>query len=96
MQNRELNSLPPFPVTPRGVPRRSHLPTIEASLRYWESVHSRAVADDDFDVARTATGLTLALSPGSEPFSCMEVSPRRTWRPPYVLVLLLDDRAVGL
>jgi hypothetical protein len=36
------------------------LPTIEASLRYWESVRSRAVADHDYDVARTATGLWLS------------------------------------
>ena len=60
MQNRELNSLPPFPATPRGVPRLKHLPTIEASLRYWQSVRSRAVADDDHDLARTATGLWLS------------------------------------
>ena len=57
MQNRDLNSLPPFPVTPRGVPRLKHLPTIEASLRYWQSVRSRAVADHDPDLARTAAGL---------------------------------------
>jgi hypothetical protein len=60
MQNRELNSLPPFPGTPRGVPRRAHLPTIEASLLYWEAVRSRAVADNDYAVARTATGLWLS------------------------------------
>ena len=60
MQNQGLNSLPPFPATPRGVPRLKHLPTIEASLRYWQSVRSRAVADDDPDVARTAAGLWLS------------------------------------
>ena len=60
MQNRDLDSLPPFPVTPPGVPRLGHLPTVEASLRYWEAVHSRAVAEDDPDVARTATGLWLS------------------------------------
>jgi hypothetical protein len=36
------------------------LPTVEASLRYWEAVHSRAVADDDHDVERTAAGLWLS------------------------------------
>jgi hypothetical protein len=36
------------------------LPTIEASLRYWQSVRSRAVADHDPDLARTATGLWLS------------------------------------
>ena len=60
MQDRELDSLPPFPVTPPGVPRLGHLPTVEASLRYWEAVHSRAVADDDHDVERTAAGLWLS------------------------------------
>jgi hypothetical protein len=60
MPNRELDSLPPFPGTPPGVPRLKHLPTVEASLRYWEDVHSRAVADDDPDVARTAAGLWLS------------------------------------
>ena len=60
MQNQDPNSLPPFPVTPRGVPRLGHLPTVEASLRYWEAVHSRAVADDDPDLERTAAGLWLS------------------------------------
>jgi hypothetical protein len=60
MQYRDLNSLPPFPVPPRGVSRRGHLPTIEAGLRYWESICSRAAADHDPDVARTATGLWLS------------------------------------
>ena len=60
MQNRDLDSLPPFPETPRGVPRLGHLPTVEASLRFWEAVHSRAVADDDPDVERTAAGLWLS------------------------------------
>ena len=60
MQNRDLKSLPPYPETPRGVPRWGHLPTIEASLCYWQSVRSRAVADHDPDVARTATGLWLS------------------------------------
>ena len=60
MQNRDLDSLPPFPETPQGVPRLGHLPTVEASLRYWEAVHSRAVADDDQDVERTAAGLWLS------------------------------------
>ena len=60
MQDRELNSLPPSPETPRAVPRLGHLPTVEASLRYWEAVHSRAVADDDPDVERTAAGLWLS------------------------------------
>jgi len=36
------------------------LPTIEASLCYWQSVRSRAVADHEPDVARTATGLWLS------------------------------------
>jgi hypothetical protein len=36
------------------------LPTLEASLRYWEAVRSRAVADDDHDVERTAAGLWLS------------------------------------
>jgi hypothetical protein len=60
MQPRHLNSLPPFPVAPGGVLRWGHLPTIEARLRYWQSVRSRAVADHDPEVARTATGLWLS------------------------------------
>ena len=60
MQNRELDSLPPFPVTPPGVPRMGHLPTVEASLRYWEAVRSRAVADNDLDLEQTAAGLWLS------------------------------------
>jgi hypothetical protein len=47
MQNRDLNSLPPFPSAPCGVPRWGHLPTIEASLRYWQS--------ESFGTARDVT-----------------------------------------
>jgi hypothetical protein len=36
------------------------LPTVETSLRYWDAVHSRAVAEDDHDVERTAAGLWLS------------------------------------
>jgi hypothetical protein len=33
---------PPFPEHPPGVPRMTHLPSVEAGLRYWRAIHRHA------------------------------------------------------
>jgi hypothetical protein len=53
MPGRELEGLPPFPQPPPGIPRMEHLPTVEASIRYWEAVRDRAISARE----RTAMGL---------------------------------------
>jgi hypothetical protein len=60
MKDQNLNDLRPFPLPPLGILRSEHLPTIEASIGYWESVRARALADGDHGLVRTATGLRLS------------------------------------
>jgi hypothetical protein len=60
MKDQNLNNLRPFPLPPLGVLRSEHLPTIEASISYWESVRARALADGDHGLVRTAAGLRLS------------------------------------
>jgi hypothetical protein len=60
MQDHNLNGLPPYPSPPLGVLRSQHMPTIEASISYWESVRARALAEGDHNLVRTATGLRLS------------------------------------
>jgi len=60
MQSGDTDSLPPFPPSPSDIPRRKHLPTVEASIRYWEAVRVRALRAGDQGPAETATGLRLS------------------------------------
>jgi len=60
MRTGDTGSLPPFPPSPSDVPRRQHLPTVEASIHYWEAVRVRALRTGDHDLAETATGLKLS------------------------------------
>jgi len=59
MPARRVEGLPPFPEAPSGVPRMEHLPTIEASIRYWEAIRLLAIRSRDPALKRTATGLKL-------------------------------------
>jgi hypothetical protein len=60
MQSHDVNGLPFFPTPPAGILRRGHLPTVAASLRYWEAVRRRAIRAGDRGLERTATGLRLS------------------------------------
>jgi hypothetical protein len=60
MPTEGVESRPPYPQPPPGLPRLHHLPTIEASIRYWEAVHVRAIRSHNPDLARTAMGLRLS------------------------------------
>ncbi len=42
MENVGDGALPQFPAPPDGVARMEHLPTVEASIRYWEAVRVHA------------------------------------------------------
>jgi hypothetical protein len=57
MSFKDAKGLPPYPVPPPGVSRLAHLPTVEASIRYWEAVETRARQFNDHALARTAAGL---------------------------------------
>jgi hypothetical protein len=60
MKDQDLDDRRPFPLPPLVALRSEHLPTIEASIGYWESVRARALADGDHGLVRTATGLRLS------------------------------------
>ena len=51
------NSLPPFPISPDGVGRMEHLPTVEACIRYWEAIRVYAIRARNPALERTATSL---------------------------------------
>jgi hypothetical protein len=58
MPSKEHGSLPHYPNSPPpGVSRLDHLPTVEASIRYWEAIEARARRCNDFAMLRTAAGL---------------------------------------
>jgi hypothetical protein len=60
MPTEGVESRPPYPQPPPGRARLSHLPTVEASIRYWEAVRVRASRSHNPDLTRTAMGLRLS------------------------------------
>jgi hypothetical protein len=55
-----VESRPPYPQPPPGHARLDHLPTVEASIRYWEAVRVRAIRSHNHALERTALGLRLS------------------------------------
>lgn len=49
--------LPQFPKSPDGIARLEHLPTVEASIRYWEAVRLHAIRVGEPVLELTAIGL---------------------------------------
>ena len=43
MEDEGNERLPQFPSSPDGIARMEHLPTVEASIRYWEAVRLHAI-----------------------------------------------------
>jgi hypothetical protein len=70
----------PYPQTPPGIARLDHLPTVEASIRYWEAVRVRAMRSHDHDLEWTALGLRLSYEAARQVH--LESSPTQPWRPP--------------
>jgi hypothetical protein len=56
----EGGGLPPYPHPPPKIARLDHLPTVEASIRYWEAIEIRAARVNDYALWRTAAGLRLS------------------------------------
>jgi hypothetical protein len=60
MSARDVDGLPPYPDSPLGVPRVEHLPTVEASILYWDAMRHEAARTQDLAGYRTAVGLRLS------------------------------------
>jgi hypothetical protein len=57
MEATDDEGLPLFPASPEGVPRMNHLPTVKASIHYWDAVRARASSLDDLPRYRVAAAL---------------------------------------
>jgi hypothetical protein len=57
MSSKAVGGVPPYPTAPPGVSRLGHLPTVEASICYWEAIEKRARRINDYTLMRTAAGL---------------------------------------
>ena len=57
MEKQGDERLPQFPSSPDGIARMEHLPTVEASIRYWEAVRVYAIETRQPALELTAVGL---------------------------------------
>ena len=57
MQDNGNEQLPQFPSAPDGIARMEHLPTVEASICYWEAVRVHAIRAGQPDLELTAMAL---------------------------------------
>ena len=60
MSTQDVEGYPEYPNPPPGTSRRSHLPTVEASIRYWKAMEALAARIHDRALMRTAAGLRLS------------------------------------
>jgi hypothetical protein len=60
MPTEGVGGQPLYPQPPPGIARLNHLPTVEASISYWEAVHVRAIRARNPELERTALGLRLS------------------------------------
>lgn len=60
MSYKEAGGLPPYPQPPPQIARLDHLPTVEASIRYWEAIEARAARASNYALKQTAAGLRLS------------------------------------
>jgi hypothetical protein len=74
MSTEAVESLP-FPQPPPGIARLDHLPTVEASIRYWGAVRLRAIQSQDHDLERTALGLRLSYEAARQALSKSSPTP---------------------
>jgi len=77
VENEGNDIVPQFPLSPEGVARLKHLPTVEACIRYWEAIRLRAWrAGDDF-LIQLATGLKESYEEARQELTKAEQSQER-------------------
>ena len=57
MEDKGNERQPQFPLSPEGIARLEHLPTVEASIRYWEAVRLLAISASQPALEWIAMGL---------------------------------------
>ena len=65
MEEIDDDGLPQFPLSPDGVRRMEHLPTVKSSIQYWEAIRAHASDLEDFPRCRVAAALVRNLRGGT-------------------------------
>lgn len=82
MQDEGSDRLPEFPISPDGVSRMEHLPTVEASIRYWEAIRAHAIREGQPDLELTATALRDSYERARQELTSAERSQTKS-EPPH-------------
>jgi hypothetical protein len=72
---------PQFPSSPDGIPRMQHLPTVEASIRYWEAVRVHAIREGQPSLESTAMGLRCSYEQARQELTNAERSQKKNGPP---------------
>jgi hypothetical protein len=80
MLTEENETHPPYPQPPPGIARLEHLPTVEASIAYWEVVRVGAIRSCSPDLERTAEGLRLSYEAARQVLLKASPTPPRSRR----------------
>jgi len=77
VENEGNDIVPQFPLSPEGVARLKHLPTVEACIRYWEAIRLRAWRAGDDSLIQLATGLKESYEEARQELTKAEQSQER-------------------
>ena len=85
MEDESIERLPQFPSPPDGVARMEHLPTVEASIQYWEAIRVHAILTNQAALEWTADALRCSYEQARQELmdadqSQTKKAPRRTRR----------------
>ena len=85
------DGLPQFPSSPGGLARMKHLPTVEASIHYWEAVRVHAVRACNSALEWTAISLRSSYEHAREELRKAE-PPQKTMAAPCAQHRRVADR----
>ena len=81
MEDEGNERLPQFPSSPEGIARMEHLPTVEASIRYWEAVRVHAIRAGQPALELTAMGLRCSYEKVRQELTNAEQSQKKNAPP---------------
>ena len=81
MEDNGNERLPQFPSAPDGIARMEHLPTVEASIRYWEAVRVHAIEACQPALECTAMALQDSYEQARQKLSDAERSQKKNAAP---------------
>ena len=81
MEDNGNERLPEFPYAPDGIARMEHLPTVEASIRYWEAVRVLAIETQQPALEWTAMALQDSYEQARQKLTNAEQSQKKKAAP---------------